>query len=307
MAPQKTISAAAWLGLAAMGLLWGGSFLSVALLIRELPIYWVVAGRVTIAALVLWSYVLIKGLPVPPMRHYLWRFIVVGCLTSALPFLLITWAQHRIPSGLAGILNASTAIFGVLFAALFFADEKLGLRKGAGVILGVLGIVTVIGPDALHAFDLTSLSQLAMIAATISYGLSNVIGRRLLADLKPQVAAAGMLSGAAVFALPVAIVTSGPPPMSLMPSTWGALLYLSVMATGVTYLIYYRVLKSAGAGNTSLTTLIVAPVSIALGAVVLGESLSPSAYAGFGLIAFGLLVIDGRILARLKRINPAQT
>ena len=79
------------------------------------------------------------------------------------------------------------------------------------------------------------------------------------------------------------------------------------MATGVTYLIYYRVLKSAGAGNTSLTTLIVAPVSIALGAVVLGESLSPSAYAGFGLIAFGLLVIDGRILARLKRIKPVQT
>ena len=301
MAAQKQISLMAWLGLAAMGLLWGGSFLSVALLNRELPVYWVVAARVSIAAAVLWSYVLLKRLPLPPLKRYLWRFIVVGTLTSALPFMLITWAQHRIPSGLAGILNASTAIFGVLFAALFFADERLGWRKGSGVTLGVLGIITVIGPDALRDFDLTSMSQLAMIAATMSYGISNVLGRKLMAGLRPQVAAAGMLLGAAAFALPMAFVLSGPPPLSLMPTTWGALAYLSIMATGLTYLIYYRVLAAAGAGNTSLTTLIVAPVSITLGAIVLGESLPPAAYLGFSLIALGLLVIDGRLLRRVSR------
>ncbi|MCA0045010.1 DMT family transporter [Celeribacter litoreus] len=300
MAPQKTISPAAWLGLISMGCLWGGSFLSVAVLIRELPVFWVVAGRLSLGALVLWTYVLIRRLPLPPMRAYFWRFVLVGCLTSAVPFLLITWAQHRIPSGLAGILNASTAIFGVLFAALFFADERLGMRKGVGVLLGVGGIVTVIGPDALKAFDLTSLSQIAMIGATISYGLSNVMGRKLLSGLRSEVSAAGMLTGGAAFALPVAFLTSGPPPLDLQPQTWGALLYLSMAATGLTYLIYYRVLNAAGAGNTSLTTLIVAPVSIALGAVILGESLPPQAYLGFALIASGLLVIDGRILRRLK-------
>lgn len=305
MAPQKTISPLAWLGLLAMGCIWGGSFLSVAVLIREVPVYWVVAGRVALAAIVLWTYVLVRGLPVPPMAQYLWRFILVGCLTSAMPFLLITWAQHRIPSGLAGILNASTAIFGVLFAALIFADERLGLRKGSGVLLGVAGIITVIGPDALKAFDLTSLSQLAMIAATMSYGISNVLGRKMLSGLRPEVSAAGMLTGATLFALPVAFLLSGPPPVSLRPETWGALFYLSAIATGGAYLIYYRVLHAAGAGNTSLVTLIVAPISIALGAIVLGESLPVQAYFGFGLIAVGLLVIDGRILHRFKVTRTA--
>lgn len=301
MAPQKSISPAAWAGLFAMGFLWGCSFLAVAFLIRELPVFWVVAGRVTLAAIALWAYVLIKRLPIPSLTQYLWRFIAVGALTSALPFLLITWAQHHIPSGLAGILNASTAIFGVVFAALIFADEKLGLRKGTGVALGVLGIVTIIGFDALKSFDLTSLGQIAMIAATMSYGVSNSVGRILLSDLRPEVAAAGMLAGAALFALPVAFVTSGPPPLSLMPVTWAALFYLALMSTSLTYIIYYKVLKAAGAGNTSLTTLIVAPVSIALGALVLGESLQPQAYAGFGLIALGLLVIDGRLIRGLRR------
>lgn len=301
MAPQKSISPAAWAGLFAMGFLWGCSFLAVAFLIRELPVFWVVAGRVTLAAIALWAYVLIKRLPIPSLTQYLWRFIAVGALTSALPFLLITWAQHHIPSGLAGILNASTAIFGVVFAALIFADEKLGLRKGMGVALGVLGIVTIIGFDALKSFDLTSLGQTAMIAATMSYGVSNSVGRILLSDLRPEVAAAGMLAGAALFALPVAFVTSGPPPLSLMPVTWAALFYLALMSTSLTYIIYYKVLKAAGAGNTSLTTLIVAPVSIALGALVLGESLQPQAYAGFGLIALGLLVIDGRLIRGLGR------
>ncbi len=301
MAPQKSISPAAWAGLFAMGFLWGCSFLAVAFLIRELPVFWVVAGRVTLAAIALWAYVLIKRLPIPSLTQYLWRFIAVGALTSALPFLLITWAQHHIPSGLAGILNASTAIFGVVFAALIFADEKLGLRKGTGVALGVLGIVTIIGFDALKSFDLTSLGQIAMIAATMSYGVSNSVGRILLSDLRPEVAAAGMLAGAALIALPVALVTSGPPPLSLMPVTWAALFYLALMSTSLTYIIYYKVLKAAGAGNTSLTTLIVAPVSIALGALVLGESLQPQAYAGFGLIALGLLVIDGRLIRGLRR------
>ncbi|AJE46938.1 DMT family transporter [Celeribacter indicus] len=305
MAPQKTISPAAWAGLFAMGLLWGGSFLAVAFLIRELPVYWVVAARVSLAALILWGYVLLARLPLPPLRRSLWRFVVTGCLTSALPFLLITWAQHRIPSGLAGILNASTALFGVVFAALVFADERLGLRKLAGVCLGLLGIVTVIGPGALRALDLTSLSQLAMIAATMSYGLSNALGRLLLSELRPEVAAAGMLSGAALCALPVAFALSGPPPLALLPATWVALVYLAVVATGFTYLIYYRVLRAAGAGNTSLTTLIVAPVSIALGALVLGESLPPRAYAGFALIALGLLTLDGRILRLLAARRPA--
>lgn len=305
MAPQKTITPAAWAGLFAMGFLWGCSFLAVAILIRELPVTWIVAGRVSIAALVLWAYVLLKGLPVPPLSRYIWRFVLVGSITSAVPFLLISWAQHHIPSGLAGILNASTAIFGVLFAALIFADEKLGLRKGTGVALGVSGIIAVIGPEALKSFDLTSLGQLAMIAATMCYGLSNSVGRILLSDLRPEVAAAGMLTGAALLALPVALIGSGLPPLSLQPETLGALLYLAVMSTSLTYIIYYKVIKVAGAGNTSLTTLIVAPVSIALGALVLGESLSAQAYLGFGLIALGLLVIDGRVLRRLRGRNAA--
>ena len=222
----------------------------------------------------------------------------MGLLNNALPFTLITWGQLTIPSGLAAIVNASTAIFGVLAAALLFRDERLTAPRLTGVLLGFTGVAVAIGLQTLTALNLTSLPQLALVAVAMSYAIAAVFARRMLGGLAPQVAAAGMLTGSSLLMLPTALWVDGPPVLTHGAQIWGALGYLAVISTAGAYLLYYRVLGMAGAGNLSLVTLLTAPIAIALGALILGEALPLRAYAGFALIALGLLVIDGRLLPR---------
>ncbi|MBR9649800.1 DMT family transporter [Thalassovita aquimarina] len=281
--------------------IWGASFLSTALVLRELGYLSTVALRLFGAAVVLWAVVLIRGLPVPRDLRIWGAFAVMGLLNNAVPFTLITWAQQHIPTGLTGILNASTAIFGVLMAALVFADERLSRRKLTGITLGFAGSAMVIGPSALTQFDPTSLAQLAMLASSVSYGLAGSWARARLGGLRPQVAAAGMLSMSTLMMIPVALSIEGIPDLSLAAPSWMALLYLSVFATAGAYLLYYRVLAIAGAGNLMLVTPLLTPFAILLGALVLGEDLPPRAYAGFVLLAAGLLAIDGRVLRLAER------
>ncbi|WP_319823801.1 DMT family transporter [Thalassovita sp.] len=297
---QKSIPPRAWVELLLLSLIWGGSFLSVAVIIREIPVLWAVAWRVGGAAAVLWAYVLWRGLA-PPRGWRAWgAFLGMGLLNNVIPFTLITWGQQHISTGLAGILNALTAVLGVLVAALLLADERLTTRKGVGVLLGFAGAATVIGPAALGQLNPASLGQLALLGSSLSYALAGVWARRTLAGQTPQVAAAGMLTASTLMMVPLAWITEGAPALPQLGQTWVALAYLSLIATAGAYLLYYRVLGMAGSGNLMLVTLMIAPFAVLLGALVLGETLPPRAYGGFALLAAGLIVIDGR-LARVIR------
>lgn len=300
MVPQKITTTRAWAEMGLLGLIWGGSFLAIGVAVQDAPVPSVVALRVAGAAVVLWAVILARGLPVPTAWRTWAAFLVMGLLNNAVPFSLITWGQTTIPSGLAAILNATTAIFGMLVAAAVFRDERLTPARAAGVALGFVGVVVVIGPRALVAFDLSSLAQLAVLGASLSYALSGSFARRLLGDLPPEVAAAGMLTGSSAVMVPAALLIDGLPHAGWPVRTWLAALYLAVVASALAYLIFYRVLRSAGAGNASLVTLMVAPVAIVLGALVLGEELPARAYGGFALLALGLVVLDGRALARAR-------
>ncbi|MDO7724464.1 MAG: DMT family transporter, partial [Loktanella sp.] len=111
----------------------------------------------------------------------------------------------------------------------------------------------------------------------------------------------GMVTGASLVMIPLAWIIEGPITLNLAPATWLAIGYYAIIATAVAYLLYYRVLALAGSGNLMLVTLTVAPVAIILGAVTLGEALPLNAYVGFGILALGLIILDGRLLSRLKR------
>jgi drug/metabolite transporter (DMT)-like permease len=298
MTAQKTIPPRAWAELLLLATIWGGSFISNRLALNEVPVLTTVAFRVAGACLLLWVYVRLRRLPVPRSPRIWLAFLIMGLLNNALPFTLITWGQLTIPSGLAAIVNASTAIFGVLAAALIFRDERLTARRLTGVILGFTGVAVAIGLQALTTLNLTSLPQLALVAAAVSYALAAVFARRMLGGLAPQVAAAGMLTGSTVLMVPAALWADGLPSLAHSPGIWAALGYLAVISTAGAYLLYYRVLGMAGAGNLSLVTLLTAPIAILLGALILGEALPPRAYAGFALIALGLLIIDGRLMPR---------
>jgi drug/metabolite transporter (DMT)-like permease len=298
MTPQKSIPPRAWAELLLLATIWGGSFISNRLALNEVPVLTTVAFRVAGACILLWVYVRLRRLPVPRSPRIWLAFLAMGLLNNALPFTLITWGQLTIPSGLAAIVNASTAIFGVLVAALAFRDERLTARRLTGVLLGFAGVAVAIGLHALTTLNLTSLPQLALVAAAISYAVAAVFARRVLGGLPPQVAAAGMLTGSSLLMLPTALWIDGPPVLTHGAQVWGALGYLAIIATAGAYLLYYRVLGMAGAGNLSLVTLLTAPVAIVMGALILNEALPLRAYAGFALITLGLLIIDGRLLPR---------
>lgn len=298
MAPQKSLTARAWAELMLLSLIWGGSFLSIRIALDEVPVVTSVAHRVFWAALVLWAYVLIFRLPVPRAPRIWAAFLVMGLLNNAIPFGLMAWAQLHIETGLTSIFNATTAIFGVVVAAIVFADERLTPRRALGVTVGFAGVATAIGLQNLAAFDLRSIAQLAVLAGTLSYALAGSWARATLSGLRPQVAAAGMLTGSSLILLPAAFWVDGVPSAALEPGTILAIAYYALAATAFAYLLYYRVLAMAGSGNLMLCTLLIAPVAIVLGALVRGEELPLNAYVGFGILALGLLILDGRAFKR---------
>ncbi|MBF9042047.1 EamA family transporter [Rhodobacterales bacterium HKCCE4037] len=286
--------------MAALAAIWGASFLAIKLGLEELPFLTLVAHRVFWACLILWAYVLIRRLPLPRDPRTWGAFLVMGLLNNVIPFGLMAWGQQFIETGLTSIFNAGTAIFGVLVAAMVFADERLTPRKALGVLVAFFGVAVAIGLDSFRQFDLRSLAQLAVIGGTISYAFAAAWARRTMAGLTPQVSAAGMLTGASLIIVPVALVADGVPQVPEMPATWAAIAYFSVIGTALAYLLYYRIIALVGSGNAMIVTLLIPPVAIFLGAIVLDERLEPFAFAGFGLLALGLVILDGRLFGRLR-------
>ncbi|MEM9757258.1 MAG: DMT family transporter [Pseudomonadota bacterium] len=230
----------------------------------------------------------------------------MGLLNNAVPFTLIAWGQQFIETGLTSIFNAATAVFGVLVAALIFADERLTRRRMAGITIAFAGVVVAIGLDALGGFDLRSLAQIATLGGALSYACAAAWARARLNHLAPEVSALGMLTTSAVMLVPVAWVIDGPPSVPQDPVTWAAIAAIAIPGTALAYLLYYRILRVAGSGNAMLVTLVIPPVAILAGAGVLGERLAPSAFFGFAFIALGLAVLDGRILRGKKSGAPGR-
>jgi len=285
----------AWAEMILLATIWGASFLAIRVALDEVAPLTSVAHRTGWAMLALWIVVAVMRLPLPRDPRIWIGFLGMGLLNNVIPFGLMAWGQLYVETGLTSILNGATAIFGVIAAALFFADERITIRKGIGVILGFIGVATAIGLDNFRSFDLQSLAQLAILAGTVSYALASVWARHFLSGLAPQVAAAGMLTGSTLIILPVAWFVDGPISLELAPPTLLAIGYYALFATAGAYLLYYRVLALAGSGNLMLVTLLIPPVAIALGAWVRDEALGPNAFAGFALLALGLTILDGRI------------
>lgn len=295
MVEQKSLSPRAWVELMLLGLLWGGSFLSIRIALDEVPVITAVLHRTGWAMLVLWAVVLVSGHRIPRNPRVWGAFLIMGMLNNVIPFGLMTWGQLSIETGLTSILNAATAVFAVIVSALVFADERLTPRRIVGVSLGFFGVATAIGLQNFAQFDLRSTAQLAVLGGALSYACASAWGRAKLGDLPPQLAAAGMLTGSTLVLLPAALLIDGPIQMDLQPRTWLAIAYFALAATAGAYLLYYRVLAMAGSGNLMLVTLLVPPVAIVLGALVLGEELKPRAFVGFGFLALGLLVLNGTL------------
>ncbi|MCX8955106.1 DMT family transporter, partial [Ruegeria sp. NA] len=174
----------------------------------------------------------------------------------------------------------------------FFRDERLTKTRLLGVCLGFLGVSIAIGVQNFLNFSLQSTAQIAVLTGTVSYACAAAWARQTLSHLSPVIAAAGMLTASTVLVLPITLAVDGIPSLALPAITWAAIGYYAIVATAGAYLLYYRVLAMAGSGNLMLVTLVIPPVAIVLGALLRDESLPPSAFLGFAVLAIGLLVLN---------------
>ena len=302
MAIQKQMDAGEWGMLVALSLLWGGSFFFIGIAVKELPPVTIVTLRVSMAAVALLIVCRIMGLHLP-RQWAVWRaFFGMGLLNNIIPFCLIVWGQTHIASGLASILNATTPLFTVIVAHFLTADEKMTGNKLAGVLIGFVGVATMIGPAAFGGAASSLWGQIAILGAAISYSFAGIFGRRFKAmGVPPLMTATGQISSSTLMLIPAALLIDKPWTLA-MPSlgTWGALIGIALLSTALAYLIFFRILATAGATNLALVTFLIPVSAILLGSLILREQLEIKHFAGMAMIAAGLAAIDGRLPVKLR-------
>lgn len=289
-----------WLLLLLLSVLWGGSFFFGKVAVGEWPPLMVVLARCALAAGALYLVMRMRGLDLA-VGAGLWRsFFAMGLLNNLIPFCLIFWSQTQLPSGLSAILNATTPVFGVLVAHVFGQNERATPLKFAGVAAGLCGVAILMGPDARAGFSGSLLAQLAGLGAALSYGFSGLYGRRFR-EVPPLVSATGQLTATSVMMVPVMLVFA--PPWTLPVPSWhavGALVGLALVSTALAYVIFFEIMRRAGATNVMLVTFLIPVSAILLGAGLLNESLLPRHFLGMAAIFAGLALIDGRLFRRTQ-------
>ncbi len=296
----KTMGAAEWMLLVGLSIIWGGSFFFGMLALAELHPFSIVLGRVGIAAVILNLLVIMTGRRMPTSPKIWGAFFVMGALNNLIPFSLIFWAETKIPSGLASILNATTPLWTIVLAHFLTKDERLTLNKIGGVLLGMLGVVTMVGWDLMRNIGINLIAQCAVLAATVSYALAALYAAHSLGkhdkSLSPLVLACGQVTCSAIMMIPIVAFFDQPWNLPALGSrTIAAILGLAILSTVIAYLIYFRLLNRAGASNLLLVTFLIPVSALFLGILVLHETITSYQFGGMGLIGLGLMFIDGRI------------
>ncbi|HKU64647.1 MAG TPA: DMT family transporter [Rhizomicrobium sp.] len=294
------MSARNWGLLLWLALLWGSSFFFYKVLVAALPPVTVVLGRVGLAAIAMNLWLAAQGQSMP-LSGKLWlRFLLLGFLNSSFPFVLIAWGELHISSGLASILNATTPIFMVAVAHWGTDDEKLSVGKAVGIALGILGVVVLVGPGVLGGTG-AIWGELAVIAASCSYGFGGVYSRRFK-DLSPLQAATGQMTGATILLIPLSLLLDRPWSLA-MPSAdvWAAWLAIALVNTALAYVVYYRMVANVGVTYISLVTFLIPVIALFLGTVFLDESVTLHALIGMAIIALGLAAANERLFRRTKQ------
>ena len=289
------MSRQAWALLMLLSVIWGASFLFIEMALVVMGPVSLVFFRVLIGALTLFFYLRLAKIPLPKNAEFWAPVTIMGALNNAIPFSLIAYGQLFITGGMASIINANTAFFGVVVAALFISDERLSWSRFLGVLIGISGVVVVAGPAELLALDFTSIGQLAVILATLSYAFASVWGKLRLQGYQGAVTAFGMMATASVLLLPVMLIKEGVPHFSIDGNLIIVAIGLGMIGTAGAYLLYFKILALAGASNLMLVTIIVPVFAVLLDGLVLAQYLPVEAFIGFVVIAFGLVVMDGRL------------
>ncbi len=291
-----------WVLLAFLSVIWGAAFFFAAVAIRQIEPFTLAFLRMAVAAVALAVTAAVLGhrLPRDPA---LWRgFLLLGILGTAAPFSLIYWGQTEISGGLASIINASTPLWTIVVAHFFTRDERFTWRRLLGVLTGLAGVAVIMAPSVRrNGSDGPLLAEGSVLAAGLCYAIVSVFAKRFR-DVPPIILSCGQLAFGAVFILPVVLLFDHPFSRPLPDRiAVAAVMGIALLSTALAFIIYFEILRVAGATNVMLVTLLVPVSAIFLGAAILGEQLAPRHFAGLALIACGLMLIDGRLLRSVSR------
>lgn len=279
-----------------LSLIWGASFMFIKVADRSFDPSALVWLRLLLGCAVMVPTALALAGPraILAARPFWWQIALLGFVNTAAPFLLISWAETRIDSGLAGILQAAAPIFSAVITTRFGSDRVTGSRL-VGVLVGFAGVGLLVGSPGRGGV----LAALAVVLAALGYATGASLGAHLASNVQPIVVGTLSTASAAILVTPLGI--------SRLPSSvpgwkedW-SLIALGVVGTGLAYILAYELLRSAGASRTILITYLIPGVALLYGVVLLGEPLRWIAVAGLVLILAGVALASGRRSVGLRR------
>ncbi|MCP1168890.1 DMT family transporter [Limimaricola litoreus] len=287
-----------WLSILLLGLIWGGTFAVVRLALDGYGPITVACARTTLGAVAMLGLMRALRRPVPPPTRALTGYLVaIGLLSTALPFLLLSWGQQYVPSAFAGISMAALPLFVLPLAALF-SDEPFHWRSALGVGVGFVGALVLIGPGVLApGAGLSAWGQMACLAAALSYAVASILTRRC-PPVDGIVLTALSLTVGAIVLVPVMLVVEGVPGWA-GAKAGSALVFLGLLPTALAALIRVTVIRSAGSVFMTLVNYQVPVWSMAIGALALNEALPWRFFAALALILTGLGISQGSNLRAL--------
>jgi drug/metabolite transporter (DMT)-like permease len=280
--------------IAVLAAIWGCSFLFIKLALDGVTATQIVLARVVLGAAALAVIVAVRREPLP--RGRIWLHLAwMGLVANVLPFFAFSWGEgHGATSGLAGIYNATTPLWTLLFAMVALPAERPTRARLSGLVLGFSGVLVVLAPwRAVQGAHLSG--QLACLAAGACYGISFVWTRRFLTGGgSPLGLAAAQLACASV-EIGVVAPWVAARPVSLPPRVWLSLLALGAVGTGFAYVIYYGLIHDVGATTASTVTYLIPLVAVTLGVIALGERVRWNDFVGAGVVIIGIAVAERRL------------
>ena len=282
-----------WIKFTALGLIWGSSFLWIKIAVQEIGPFTLVTFRVLFALLGILMVVAYRR-PVLPRRGKWWIFLLLGIFNVAVPFVLISWAETRIPSGVASILNSTIPLFTILIAPFFIKDEKTTPGRLLGLGVGFLGVIVLMSNQIEGGIGGYQLGLGAMLAATFCYASSAVFARTQTAGMTAEVQSLGQMVAAWFFITPVSAFVEMPFTPPTQTYTWIAVVWLGILGSCVGTLLYYSLLNSVGPTRTVLVSYVFPLVGVLLGIIILHEQPDWRLILGGGLIIGGIAVVNRR-------------
>lgn len=285
-----------WAMLLALVVLWGSTFALTKIAVETLTPVWLAALRLAIGASILVAVGVATGLRMPLDRRSLAWFALIGLSGTFLPFLLLSWAQQHIDSGLAGILLGLTPLTVLVVAHFGLADEKITLRRTLGLVAGFAGVALLFLPslrDGPGTAAVELLAMAALLACCALFAVQSVAARRMPPQYSSLQKAIGSQAISAVVAVALALVVEPAWPAPSAASLL-SLAALGIFSTALAGLVFYRLVDRAGPGFVTLSNYLLPVYAVGVGAALLGERLAPSAYAALVLVLAGILIAGRR-------------